>query len=324
MFGWSPEIDVNTHEVIVARVKGVKVMTLRDPADGPSDFPSFNQIGVSFFVDASAGSDNNSGVSASSPKSSINSALAAAVSGRGDIIYIAPGSYEENVVVTKDYVTLVGAVIGDYGRPDVVPTSGIALEVKAQGFAAIHMRFAATAADSVLQRGNGFDYVDCVFDGDGTSAKAGLRLQGSATLTGQTASEGKILSSLFRGCANGIILDSAATSGSGVGSTDNLVSGCRFYSNTLDIATAKSGAGGDYSVKLIKIEKNSFEDKNKATYIDITTNEDGAAGNQSGAINSNVFASDTMSTTKVKMVGTDFTFAGNFSTVGVLDGSGLD
>jgi len=72
------------------------------------------------------------------------------------------------------------------------------------------------------------------------------------------------------------------------------------------------------------IVQNSFEDKNKATYIDLTTTNGGAASDQTGAIEENVFASDTITTTKIKMVGTGFTFSGNFDTVGVVDGSGLD
>lgn len=281
-----------------------------------------NGSGGSWFVDPENGADGNPGQTADAAFSTVAKALTLALP--GDTIFLQPGSYEENIVVTTDYITLAGAQVGRYGWPDIVPASGIPLTVTAQGFVASRIRFAGTAADSVLQHGNGFLYTGCVFDGDGTAAKAGLRLVGSSTDDSLTASEGFVLSNTFRGCAIGICFDSAAAP-VGVGSTDNEIAGNRFYSNTLDIATADSGgAGTTYSVKLVNIHNNSFEDKNKATYLDFTTANGGAASDQSGAVNDNVFASDTMTTTKIKAVGTGFTFAGNRDTVGIFDGSGLD
>lgn len=38
----------------------------------------------------------------------VTAALAAAVADRGDVIYIAPGEYDENVTVSKNKVSLVG------------------------------------------------------------------------------------------------------------------------------------------------------------------------------------------------------------------------
>jgi hypothetical protein len=188
-----------------------------------------------------------------------------------------------------------------------------------------HMRFAPTGADAVVQHGNGFSFSDCVFDGDGTATKAGIRLVGSATDDALTASEGEIIGNLFRGSAIGIAFDTAPPASSGVGSTDNLIAGNSFRANTLDLAAEKTGLGGDYSVQVTQIGPgNTFGDKNKAVYIDLTTNADGAAGNQNGAIVGNYFAADAITTTSVKMVGTGFTFAGNFDTVGVVDGSALD
>jgi len=322
MFGWGPSIDINTHETLVAFVKGVKVMTLRDPADGPSEIPGqYQSPGIPIYVNASTGDDLNSGLGIITAKKSINGALAAAVSGRGDVILVQPGTYAENVLVTKDAVTIIGSVNGGYERPDVQPASGVALEVKAQGFVAIHMRFAATAADGVIQRGNGFNYIDCVFDGDGTANKAGVRLQGLNTNHKLTASEGRIQDCLFRGCAKGLIFDSAAGPDNGVGSTDNYIVKNRFYSNTIDITAEKSGAGGDYSVQLVNILENSFEDKNKAVYIDIITNEDGPAGNQSGTIMGNRVAKTTaVDNTNIKINGTKITYVGNYDAVGITNG----
>ena len=280
--------------------------------------------GTTWIVDGTNGNNGNSGTDPSNAFKTITKAHAVATA--GDTIFIQPGSYTENLVITKNYISLVGAQLSGYGKPDIVPVSGIPLTVNAQGFAALKVRFAGTAADSVKQSGNGFIYEGCVFDGDGTAAKAGCRLvpsQVGADITHFTASEGFILNSLVRGCAIGVAFDTAAAP-VGVGSTDNVIQSNHFYSNTLDIATAKTGAAGTYSVQLVNISYNQFQDKNKATYIDITTNEDGPAASQTGSVNGNIFATDTMTTTKIKAVGTGFTFAGNADTVGIFDGSGLD
>jgi len=281
--------------------------------------------GQAWFVDAVNGTSGGGAQHGGAPDSAFATIQAAVnAASAGDTIFVFPGSYTENVVVTTDYLTICGALEGRYGWPDLVPDSGLPLAVtSAQGFVGRRLRLAATGADCCVQRGNGFTYEDCVFDGDGTAAKAGLRLLPSDTDDSYTASEGFIRRNVFRGNANGIIFDTGAAPAVGVGSTDNLIEGNRFYANTLDLATADTG-GGVYSVQTTDILHNTFEDKNKTTYIDLTTTNGGAAGDQTGAINGNVFASDTITTTKIKMVGTGFTFAGNFSTVGVVDGSGLD
>lgn len=293
----------------------------------PSQIPQIpsgaNNVGQVLFVDAEHGVDDGNGGSLELPLASIGFALDMCHSGYGDVIVVNPGSYDENVVVDKDYVAIIGGFAGGYARPDIVPSSGVALTVTGQGCVFSHCRFAGATNDCVKQYGNGFAYSDCVFDGDATAAKAGLRLVPSDTDDSLTASEGKVLGCLFRGNANGIIFDTALPA-VGVGSTDNSIAGNRFYSNTLDIATADTGGASTYSVQTTIIAGNSFEDKNKATYIDLTTANGGAASAQTGAINGNTFASDTITTTKIKMVGTGFTFSGNVYTVGVADGSSLD
>jgi len=258
-----------------------------------------------------------------SPLPTISSALNLAQA--GDTIYVFAGSYAENVVVTKNYITILGSQLAGYARPDVTPASGLPIDVQAQGFRAINMRFAGTASDSARQSGNGFEFTNCVFDGDLTAAKAGLRLVGAQVgtdTTHYTASEGVVQGCLFRGSAVGIIFDTAPAV-VGVGSTDNLIQDNIFDRNTLDLATADSGPG-TYSVQFAKVLRNQFIDKNKSVYLDFTTANGGAASDQSGAVNGNYFASDTMTTTKIKAVGTGFTFSGNYITTGIFDGSGLD
>lgn len=291
---------------------------------GPLSIPGPN--GRAIFVNGAIGSGVADGT-IDNPYATITLALAAAQD--GDTIYIFPATYNETLIVTKDYITLAGAQYAGFARPDIGPlaTTQVALTVRGQGFMAKHCRFFGNAADVVVQNGNGFLFQDCVFDGDATAAKAGLRLLpaaiGSTSDTSHTASEGLVAGCLFRGNANGIIFDTAAAT-LGVGSTDNQINGNTFYSNTLDIATADSGTASTYSMQLTDIVGNIFADKNKATYVDLTTANGGPASAQTGSFASNGFASDTMTTTKIKAAGTGFTFMGNYDTVGIFDGSGLD
>lgn len=296
---------------------------------GPLSIPGPN--GRAIFVNGAIGSGVADGT-IDNPYATITLALAAAQD--GDTIYIFPATYNETLIVTKDYITLAGAQYAGFARPDIGPlaTTQVALTVRGQGFMAKHCRFFGNAADVVVQNGNGFLFQDCVFDGDATAAKAGLRLLpaaiGSTSDTSHTASEGTVDSCLFRGNANGLIFDTAVAP-LGVGSTDNLITGCRFYANTLDYATADSGTASTYSLQLTDFVANIHADKNKATYVDFTTANGGPASAQTGTIMNSTFAIDNggatvPTTTQFKMVGTGFTFAGNYGTIDVLNGSGLD
>lgn len=281
--------------------------------------------GTIWWVDVLNTGGPHTGASPSEAFQTITAALAKAVS--GDTIFVFPGTYPENVSVTVDYITLIGAQYAGYAKPDIGNTTGTALTVTGQGFRALHCRFFNNDdSDTVIQKGNGYEYADCFFDGNSAQTVNGLvRLLPSSTATGQTASEGQIHSCYLRGCpgtAGALIFDTSNLNG---GSTDNNIYDNVFTQNTNpDIMTAKSGAAGTYSVQFTNIFRNQFVDKNKATYIDITTNEDGAAGNQKGSINGNWFDMDTVTTTRIKMIGTGFAGAGNFYTVGVADFSGLD
>ena len=286
--------------------------------------------GQVWFVDDVNGADGQTGTDPTNALKTIGRALTLANSGTGDTIFVAPGSYNELVVVTKDYISIIGSIQGGFARPDIGGAVGVALSVSGQGFVMRHCRVFATGnADAVIQTGNGFEYDDCVFDGaSAQSAKALLRLLPSSTVTQLTASEGQISNNYFRGApaaAFAIIFDDGAAPVA-VGSTDNKIYGNRFSQNAgVDIATADSGGVGTlYSVRFVLIHRNTFEDKNKATYLDFTTANGGAASDQSGTVAGNGFATDTMTTTKIKAVGTAFTFPGNYDNVGIFDGSVLD
>jgi hypothetical protein len=279
---------------------------------------SLERPGASFYVNPSG----------SRGYATITAALAACESGRMDTIYVEPGTYEEAVVVSKDYVAIIGLVAG-YGRPDVVPAAGLALSVAAQGFVSRHMRFASDGQDADVVRitGNGFRFEDCVFDGDAGmgATKALVRCWCDDDDDSLTASEGVFDDCLFRGSGGYGIAADVQDATVGVGPTHNVVRGCRFISNTAEDVIALETAAGTYSMQDWLFDRCHFgmgTGKNKATHIDIQTNN--------GATNTgNVFAfcsinDDTVDGTAVKMAGTGSSLVGCASLDGVFDASGLD
>lgn len=250
---------------------------------------------------------------------------------QGDTIRVQPGTYNGNIVVTTDYLTIIGAQTARYGWPDITSTSGVTLTVTAQGFTAKRCRFVASTSDAVRQEGNGFLYDECVFDGDAGQAAtdALLNLKGNDDDDSFTASEGKVSNCVFRGSDGfGIAFTGGETPGNGVGSTHCQIGpGNTFIDNVAaDMVTRdNSSTDATYSVQDVLIVENYFmEPKNKATWIDFTTSNGGAASDQTGAIVNCFFNDDTIDTTAIAIVGTGFGVVGCHSMDGEFDGSGLD
>ena len=85
---------------------------------------------ATYYVSSSTGSNTNNGLSPSSPWLTLAFALGAALGTNpgvvgGDIIYIAPGNYNENVVIGFSTPSSVVQILGDplnlQGFPSVVP-----------------------------------------------------------------------------------------------------------------------------------------------------------------------------------------------------------
>lgn len=289
--------------------------------------------GQVLFVDAVNGSDGQDGLSPETALRSITRAivvldkLPGLSKGGGDTVFIMPGSYSGNLVVTRDYVTFVGCQFAGYAKPDIEAAAGVTLTVNAQGFRAMRCRFAGTA-DVVVQSGNGFEYSECVFDGDGNGPTTALLRLVPATLRGSsthfTASEGVIQDNLFRGSGGfGIVFDSAANP-IGVGSTDNRIVGNRFYANfAADIAAAKTGAPAAYSATTGSIDSNLFMEHNKAIYIDLTTNTDGPLASNSGLISRNDFCTSLIDSSNILIAGTHWCFVSNEDENGIINGVAL-
>jgi len=245
----------------------------------------------------------------------------------GDVIYVQPGTYDENLVITKDYLTIVGAQLGGYGRPDVVCTTGIALVVRAQGFVCKRMRFHnSTNADTVRIEGNGFHFDDCVFDGNALQAtvQAVVRIWTHVSDDSFTGSEGVIQNSLIRGGgAKGLAFD-CQHAAVGVLPTDNVIDNVRFADNVAEdiILAATAVSVADMKRCVFHRCHIGIGGKNKATHIDISTNKIGTA-------NTSVFEEcfindDTPDATALKVASTGASLIGCTNLDGVINGDALD
>ena len=68
--------------------------------------------GTTFYVDANTGNDSGSGLYPFDAKLTIQSAVDAVTSDRGDVVIVGAGRYYENVRITKSKMRLMGAQIG--------------------------------------------------------------------------------------------------------------------------------------------------------------------------------------------------------------------
>lgn len=245
----------------------------------------------------------------------------------GSVIFIAPGSYDENIVVDADYISLIQLTGAGYGRPDIVPTTGACLVVNGQGFTSIGMRYAASDTDGVQQHGNGFAYYGNVFDGDAAQAatEANLRLVGAVD-DGHTASEGKIYGNLFRGSTSGagVIIQHALAAAGGTGCTDNEFIGNRFYGNAVDMLSAVNTNGGGAGIYLTTlIQGNWFMSVGAArVYINFAAGAAGDLAANSGLISGNWFSDDALIAGQVVIAGQpNVFFSGNYDAAGVVNGS---
>lgn len=276
------------------------------------------------------GSDNNDGRDPSLPLLTVQKAIDNAVSGRGDIIMVSPGSYPENLSVSqKHYLTLMAWVPGGYGRPDIDPDTGVSLTIdRSQGFSAIGIRFYSADSDTVKIDSNGFLFEDCVFDGDTGQAatEALVRHEGDATDDDFTASEGVYRDCLFRNSNGfGLAIESSSTAPAtnGVGTTHMVMERCRFIDNVAeDIIVLATTVGGAYGLQDCVFHECWFMSKNKATHIDIQTNL--GAANAGNVFSKCFIFDDTIDTTAIKAAGTGSGFIGCYSLDGVIDGDALD
>jgi len=266
-----------------------------------------------FHVDQAAGSALFDGLSPESPKASIQSAINLAVNGRGDRIWIKPGTYEENLDTTgKDCVHLYGVLAGGYARPNVAPASGSALKAGSQGVVTAHMRYVAVdAAAALVQEGNGFRHDDCVFDGDGNTG-ALIEFHPVVDDDGFTASEGVLRRSYVRDSGGVGILFVNPGPPAGVGPTGVVIEKNIFVGNAdEDIKDDDTVDSNDVTFGNGIIRENDFMTKDKAVYIDLSE-----APNNTGFLTANRFAGEVNTTTVALVAG--IVSAGNFAPEGIV------
>ena len=303
--------------------------------------PSFgDQRGKNFFVNADRGSDGASGLDVDHPLASITAALAKCTSGAGDTVWVYPGTYDEAVTVSKDYVRLIGVRSG-YGRPDVAPSSGTSRPLfidNAQGVTVRSLRFVpdGIAVDTAKIEGNGYLIEDCVFDGDAAQGATNglLVLQGDADDASYTASEGRIYGNYFRGSGStavagaqiGIDIRHAALP-SGVGCSDVEIVGNRFIGNLVDLkSTAAASGGGAGIYNNFLIAGNWFLSVGAAyVYGDLDQADAAAADTDSGLVSGNYFADEAIVAGQFDIATRpNVMFVGNYDAAGLINGAAFN
>lgn len=142
--------------------------------------------GKKYFVNGAAGNNSNDGLSWETAKLTIAGAISAAVA--GDIIFIAPGSYDEQVVITKNNLTIVGVV--GRGAVGIAPAAADAKAILIDG--TLGARIQGVTLINIGGEGNGTGgglYIKgdirrirtygCKFEGGAFGAKLESTAQGS-------------------------------------------------------------------------------------------------------------------------------------------------
>ena len=254
----------------------------------------------------------------------ITAALSRCVSGRNDRIVLQPGAtYAENVTVSKDNVSIVGAnIFANSKRAIVQPTSGIALTVgDCHRFSSVGVRYSGVSGVGVRHSGEAAYFENCDFTSD---TSHGFQFFSSTTTSDYTGSGTTLYRCLFRDCgAAGLRHTSDTDTGNpnyGVQATNVNVWECQFYGNTGDDIDDDAQAGNPTYFYQWDISGNKFMTRNKAAagakYLDM----DGGVS-QDCLISNNFFASDEAFDTDNIDIATGAVFAGNYAASGIIDGS---
>src|SRR3990167_5549544 len=190
--------------------------------------------GADFYVDGTNGSNNNDGFAWDRAKATITAGLALCTSSEGDHVWVTPGTYAENVVLTgKHNVHLMASPThGNSKRVAIAPASGIAFDLaQSNRFVADGIRFVGTSAVGCRTDGEGALFEWCDFTSDTSHGLAFL----GATDTDFTGSGTVLKRCLFRECGGaGIRLSKGTGAALGLQATNVNVIESQFYLNVGD------------------------------------------------------------------------------------------
>lgn len=275
---------------------------------------------------------SGSGTSPEDAFGTIQGAVDRAISGDTIMVFGGDG-YDETVTVTTDYLSIIGAQIAGYARPDLAPDAGSALLVQAQGFYTRHMRFASADSDTVVWNGNGGQAVDCVFDGDSgqASTETNLRLVENVD-DSHTASENQFVNCLFRGSnGSGVTFQHGLAVYGGDTTSDNQFIACTFVDNAVSdlISKVNTNGGGAGIYKKLVVTGCQFETVGAAyKYINFSAGAAGDLTANSCLISGNWFADEALTGgagNQIDLAGqAKAMFVGNFDAAGIVNGAAFN
>lgn len=284
--------------------------------------------GVEYHVDKDSGSDSADGLNWDGALATIQEGVDRCVSVNHDRVYVrtADSAYVENVVVSqKDYVSIIGVGLGEWGRPDLSPAAGIGLFVdRSQGFHGENLYAFSADVDAAHINSEGWKLVNCKFQG----ASDGLLLKGLAASDSYGASQGLALGCGFEANGAAGIRFEHADSPSGIGAWGNRIIDCYFRDNTgVDLLSAvgASGGGAGIFLKMLVQDCQFMDDGAAHVYMDMDQGVAADLAANSALIIGNYFADDTLVAAQCAIGGQPKVFfVGNYDALGVVDGSAFN
>ena len=285
--------------------------------------------GVEYYVDGDNGADTASGLSWTDALLTVQAAVDKTVSGRHDRVYVATasGAYVENVTVTsKDYVSIIGVGLSDWGRPDISPATGVGLIVSlSQGFYSERVFYFSADDNAVEVDSNGWGFDDCRFLASGGD---GLFLKGNADDDSYGAAQGLANDCMFWANSGAGVETQHADNPNGTAASDNEFRNCTFKENTgADFLSAVGASGGGAGIFLNYIIAGCrFLDVGAAhVYMDMDQGVGADLAANSALIIGNYFADEALTGTQIAVSGqANVMVVGNYDAVGLVDGSGFN
>ena len=223
-----------------------------------------------YYVDSVSGSDTNSGETWATPFVTIQKAITmqiANTNGTGDVIYVAPGNYVEDLTGNLTKVQLIGATCG--GTPEVVsirPTAGSAYTGVLENASIRNIDFRQSSstnpAQAVLELTDMFSSIvdNCAITGVSNTANSmGILIGSDTAASGELMFNSKIsncLISTFGARTSefeiGISIGQTDTQNASRKFSNSVIQGNRIFAEVLGIALYTAAANNPASV----IDKN--------------------------------------------------------------------